>query len=373
MLQSIADWQLAVLVLLLTVLTHMASAWLVGRLLDGQSRAGRFISRIFKLAPGQKLQELRWLHWSLMCVVWFASVLLSLRLLGEDQRAAALLKALAGAGFNLAGMHIVPARLVIGIMLIVLLISLARYLKAVLERHLLGPRKMDPAAGESVATLAGYAGMVLAFLVGLTAAGFNLTNLAIVAGALSVGIGFGLQNIVSNFISGLILLSERPVRRGDYVRVGEVEGEVRKIHIRATEIETLDRVSVVVPNSELIASPVHNWRLRDPYIRVVIQVGVAYGSDVDKVHDLLVEVGLAHEYTLPRGTPGVPDTHVYFTGFGASSLDFELRTFIRDVNRRGSVASDLRFAIDRAFRANDIEIPFPQRVIWTKSNADKQT
>lgn len=371
MLASLTDIQLAVLVFCLTVLTHISSAWLVRRLLDGKSRAGRLLASRFKLAPGQTLRELRWLHWSLMCTVWFASVLLVLRVMGEEQRASELFRTLAGAGFSVAGMHVVPARIVMGVMLVVLLVSLARLLRAVLEARLQRQSGVDASVGESLATLAGYAGFVLAFLVGLNTAGFNLTNLAIVAGALSVGIGFGLQNIVNNFISGLILLSERPVRRGDYVRVGDVEGVVRKVHIRSTEIETLDRVSVVVPNSDLIASPVYNWRLRDPYTRVVIPVGVAYGSDVDKVRALLVEVGLAHEHTLPINTPGVPDTHAYFMAFGASSLDFELRTFIRDVDRRGQVASDLRFAIDKAFRQHGVEIPFPQRVIWMKQNAEQ--
>lgn len=368
--QAIPDWALALGLIVLTAATHMASAALVRRALSGQGRLADSLQKRLGLPEGQRLLELRWLHWSLMCLVWFTSVWLILRLLGQDLWAKDWLLKATEAGFTLAGIHIVPARILLGVILIVLLVSVSRYLRSVLEKRLHQQYKMDSATSESLATLGGYLGFIFAMLAGLSVAGFNFTNLAIVAGALSVGIGFGLQNIVNNFISGLILLTERPVRRGDYVKVGEVEGEVRKIHIRATEIETLDRVSVVVPNSELISSPVHNWRLRDPYIRVVILVGVAYGSDVKKVKQLLEEIGLAHELTLPRGTPGVPDTHALFIGFGDSSLNFELRTFIRDVSKRAVVASDLRFEIDKAFREHKVEIPFPQRVVWMRQESN---
>ncbi len=314
--------------------------------------------------------ENTWAHVSLALSIWVAAALGLLWIWGAEERATAIATRLLDAGFNVAGITFVPVRIVVGILLATVLMRLVRHLRDRLGTNWLARSQWDTAARESMATLFGYAGMVIAVLAGLGFAGFNLTNLAIVAGALSVGIGFGLQNIVNNFVSGLILLSERPVRRGDYVRVGDVEGEVRKVHIRATEIETLDRVSVIVPNSELIANPVHNWRLRDPYIRVVIRVGVAYGSDTELVTKTLREIGVSHQHTLPDNTPGVPDTHVFFTDFGDSSLMFELRTFIRDVNKRGVVASDLRFAIDRAFREKNITIPFPQRDIWMRNHVD---
>ncbi len=365
---AMSPWLSVAVIVGIAALLHTLSFLLIRRLPRLQATWAQRVTATLQLRPGQRMSELVWLHWSLMCVLWFAAGLLSLRALGMEQVASDVLKHVAQAGFNVAGIHIVPVRLVFGVMLAVVLISIARVLRGVLERRLVKVRHFDTATSESVSTMLGYVGFVFAILVGLSAAGFNMTNLAIVAGALSVGIGFGLQNIVNNFVSGIILLSERPVRRGDYVRVGSVEGEVRKIHIRATEIETLDRVSVVVPNSELISTAVYNWRLRDPFTRVVISVGVAYGSDTELVRDLLVQVGLAHEATLPLNTPGVPDTHAYFVSFGDSSLNFELRTYIRDVNLRGRVGSDLRFAIDKVFREHGVVIPFPQRDVWMKSD-----
>ena len=362
------NWRAIVAVLALAMVLHGLSRWLIYGLQQGKSPFAQRAQALLNIPPGHKLGELTWLHWALMLSLWCSVGLVVLHLLGMQQVASDVLVRLSSAGVSIAGVTIVPVRIVFGVVVMVLLFAASRFLRGVLETKLKSHRSMDSAASESIATIVGYVGFVIALLSGLGLAGFNLTNLALVAGALSVGIGFGLQNIVNNFVSGLILLTERPVRRGDYVRVGSVEGEVRKIHIRATEIETLDRVSVVVPNSELIASPVHNWRLRDPYIRVVITIGVAYGSDVRKVQALLVKVGVDHESTLPNSTPGVPDTHVYFTGFGASSLDFELRTFIRDVNKRGLVASDLRFAIDQAFRENSISIPFPQTDVWMRKH-----
>lgn len=359
--------------LLAATLVHVLSLWFVRWLQRSRGPLAMRVAKAFTPAPDGRIAELYWIHFSLMALMWPALLLLELRLFGLQERSAELLDYLVEGGFTFAGFKIVPVRIVLGLFVAAVLVSLARRLRVTLIRVWASREGGDVAARESVATLVGYAGMVVAVLFGITVAGFNLTNLAIIAGALSVGIGFGLQNIVNNFVSGLILLGERPVRRGDYVQVGTIEGEVRNVHIRATEIETLDRVTVLVPNSELISQPLHNWRLRDPYIRIVIPVGVAYGSDVRLVERLLVELGFAHPLTLPAGTPGVPDTHVYFTGFGNSSLDFELRTFIRDVNKRGKVASDLRFAIDAAFREHGITIPFPQRDVWMRGGDDAST
>ncbi len=350
--------QTAVLTLALvagTALAHALSRWLLLKRKSTAANAGA---------------ENAWVHVSLALTLWSGTALGLLWIWGAENRAQDLAVRFYDAGFSLAGVKIVPVRILVGVLLAAVMIRVIRHLRHHLGNTWLRGSQWEPAARESIATLFGYAGTVVAVLAGISVAGFNLTNLAIVAGALSVGIGFGLQNIVNNFVSGLILLSERPVRRGDYVRVGNVEGEVRKVHIRATEIETMDRISVVVPNSELIANPVHNWRLRDPYIRIVIPIGVAYGSDTELVSKTLREIGRDHPLTLPDNTPGVPDTHVYFTDFGDSALMFELRTFIRDVNKRGSVASDLRFTIDRAFREKGITIPFPQRDVWMKTDVD---
>jgi len=193
-------------------------------------------------------------------------------------------------------------------------------------------------------------------------AGLDFQTIAIVAGALSVGIGFGLQNIVNNFVSGLILLFERPVRPGDWVIVGATEGYVRKISIRYTLIQTFDRAEVLVPNSELISNQVTNLMLSDTYGRVTIPVGVAYGTDTRRVRDILHKVAREHPMAVLYD-PRVSPPKVFFMRFGDSSLDFELRFFIREIDYKLSVRSDILYAIDDAFREAGIEIPFPQRVV----------
>ena len=201
--------------------------------------------------------------------------------------------------------------------------------------------------------------------VGLSLAGVDLSNIAIIAGALSVGIGFGLQNIVNNFVSGIILLFERPIRPGDWIVVGNTEGFVQKVRVRATEIQTFDRSDVIVPNSELISGQVTNWTYRDPYGRVICPVGVAYGSDVQLVRKLLLAVAEEHPQVISDGR--TPPPKVFFLAFGDSALLFDLRCFISDVKSRLAVRSELNYAIDAAFRANGIQIPFPQQDLYVKS------
>ena len=214
--------------------------------------------------------------------------------------------------------------------------------------------------------IAGYLGTSISVVTALIVAGVDFTGLAILFSALSVGIGFGLQNVVNNFVSGLILLFERPIKSGDWVSVGSTEGHVKKIRIRSTLIQTLDRADVIVPNSELISAQVTNWMLRDKIGRVKVAIGVAYGSDTALVKKLLLEVAQTHEDVL--NAPGEHKPTVTFQDFGASSLDFSLRVFIPDIERRFIVASDLRFAIDAIFRENNIEIPFPQRDLHLRSS-----
>jgi small-conductance mechanosensitive channel len=203
-----------------------------------------------------------------------------------------------------------------------------------------------------------YVGFALATVLAITIVGIDLTNLAIVLGALSVGIGFGLQNVVNNFVSGLILLVERPIKVGDWVIVAGLEGLVKRINIRATEIETFQKASVVVPNAEVLSQPLTNLTLRDLYGRVQVDVGVAYGSDTDRVREILLECARAEPSVV-----GYPSPWVLFRDFGESSLDFRLFCFTDNVMTRLTIESNLRFAIDRRFREENIEIPFPQRVV----------
>ena len=183
---------------------------------------------------------------------------------------------------------------------------------------------------------------------------------------MSVGIGFGLQSIVNNLVSGFILLFERPIKVGDWIIVGDKEGLVKKISFRATEIETWQRASVIVPNGELLTTAVTNWTHSDRRGRVEVPVGVAYGSDVEKVREILLACADEHDRVLKD-----PPPWVLFMNFGNSSLDFELRCFTNDVMRRMGCASDLRFAIDKRFREEGIEIPFPQHVVHMAPPPDK--
>lgn len=228
--------------------------------------------------------------------------------------------------------------------------------------------KLDGGIRDAVITIAGYVGIIIAALVAMSTLGLDMSNLAIVAGALSVGIGFGLQAIFNNFVSGLILLFERPVKVGDWVIVGDQQGTIKKIRVRSTEIETFWNSSVIVPNSQLISETVTNWTLHDRVGRVDVSVGVAYGSDTQKVKEVLLQV--VKEHPQVRTTP---EARVFFMNFGESSLDFELRCFIRNIRDVFAVSSDLRFAIDKAFRDHNIQIPFPQRDVRIVSNVSVET
>ena len=235
-------------------------------------------------------------------------------------------------------------------------VVVTRIVQAWLDSRLLPTTNLDPGLRVSIRTGIGYLGVILAAILAGAYAGLDLANIAIVAGALSVGIGFGLQSIVNNFVSGLIILAERPFQAGDWISVSGEEGTVRRINVRATEIETFDRASVIVPNSVLISGMVKNMVHRDRSGRVSVNVGVAYGSDAGQVRDLLLDCARAHSKVL-----GFPEPDVVFTDFGASSLDFELRCYLADISDGLTVRSDLRFAILEKLRAAGIEIPFPQR------------
>jgi small-conductance mechanosensitive channel len=268
-------------------------------------------------------------------------------------------------GINLGDLNINPTRILLAIIVFALLYTLSSWMKTQMERQWLARSRIDRGAKDALVTISGYIGVALALLIALNIAGVTFTNFAIIAGALSVGIGFGLQNIVNNFVSGLILLFERPIKNGDWIIVGSTEGHVKKISIRSTQIQTFDRADIIVPNSELVSTQVTNWMLHDKIGRVRIPVGVAYGSDTEKVRQILNDVAMAHPKII-KDSPQYK-TSVFFLGFGDSSLDFDLRCFIEDMDSALTVKSDLNFAIDKAFRENGVEIPFPQRDIHVRS------
>lgn len=357
----------SLLIVLAATVFHALAGWFVAGLHEGRLAWQQRLRERLGLEPGEKMREAVWLKWSLALLVWGAAPVLILQRWGLGEVASDLVQRAVSAGIPVGNVQIVPAKVVLGILVIALTVTVVRVIAHRMETRWLASAGVDPSLRVTIATLFTYVSIAIAILFGLSVAGFDMSNLALVAGGLGVGIGFGLQNIVSNFVSGIILLFERPIRAGDYINIGGNEGYVRRIRVRATEIETLNHQHVVIPNSQFITEPVMNWSLHDPYVRVVIPVGVAYGSDTELVRRLLLEVAEEHELVLTGGFGGAPRPVVHFVSFGDSSLDFQLKCYIRHVEQRHQVISDLHFAIDRKFREHDVTIPFPQRDLWLKN------
>ncbi|MEM7426001.1 MAG: DUF3772 domain-containing protein [Pseudomonadota bacterium] len=261
-------------------------------------------------------------------------------------------------GFKVGGVTISFATIVAAIIAFVVGLILTRLITSWLDGRVLARTQVDSGIRNSIRTGTGYLGIALAAIFALSYAGVDFSNIAIVAGALGVGIGFGLQSIVNNFVSGLILLAERPIKVGDWISVTGGEGYVTQINVRSTEIKTFDNCSVIVPNSSLISEPVRNWTHEDTRGRVKIPFGVSYDTDPEQVVELVMEcveeVKKEHRILLH------PAPAVMFMNFGASSLDFELRIHIPEVDWSLAVASAIRFEILSSFRKAGIEIPFPQ-------------
>jgi small-conductance mechanosensitive channel len=220
---------------------------------------------------------------------------------------------------------------------------------------------MEVGLQDSITTISVYVIWMLGILIALHVFGLNTASLAVAFGALGIGLGFGLQNIFNNFISGIILLFERPIQVGDDVEVNGTWATVKKINVRSTVVQTYDNASLIIPNADFVSSQVTNWSFKDKRLRRSIVVGVAYGSDVALVRDTLLEIA--------RNTPKVlkqPAPDVLFSDFGDSALIFRLRIWT-DIDNMLKVETAIRFEIDRLFRERNIEISFPQRDIHIRS------
>jgi small-conductance mechanosensitive channel len=239
---------------------------------------------------------------------------------------------------------------------------LSRVLRTLLEDDVVPRLPAGRGVGYALTTTVHYSVLLLGFLLAISAAGVDLDRVSLLAGAFGVGIGFGLQNVVNNFVSGLILLYERPVQIGDMVEVGGTTGEVRRIGIRSSTIRTFQGAEVIVPNANLISDRVVNWTFSDRRRRMEIKVGVAYGTDPERVLALLVGVARAHPDVLSDPAP-----QALFTGFGESSLDFELRAWTALFDNYVVTQSQLGVAVSRALAEAGIEIPFPQRDVHLRS------
>ena len=268
-------------------------------------------------------------------------------------------------GFKIGGFTFSLATILSGVAFLVIGIAVTRAVQGWLDERFLPRTRLDVGLKNSIRTAIGYVGYLLAAMLAFSVVGLDLRNLAIVAGALSVGIGFGLQSIVNNFVSGLILLAERPIKAGDLVEIGSEKGFVRKINVRSTEIETFDRASLIVPNSSLISGNVKNWMHRDLTGRCVINVGVAYGADPEQVRRILLDCAHAHEKVLKFPEPGA-----FFVNFGDSALEFRLTCTVGYVTDVFGVESDLRFAIMAGLKQQAIDIPYVQRDIHIRQLDD---
>jgi small-conductance mechanosensitive channel len=348
----------------------LVSAWLafilygVGRVLDGlwavllRTRFARTLRMVRNHRALLRTRGSGLLHVSLVAV-W---AYLALEAFAMRDLVLSALDALLESGVSIGELRISTGGILGFLLLVWLSFVISRFARFVLEEDVLPRAPLPRGVPFAISPLARYTILVLGFLVAVSAAGLDMSRIAIVLGALGVGIGIGLQDVVNNFVSGLILLFERPVQVGDTAEVGSVLGEVRRIGLRSSTIRTWDGAEVVIPNSQLVSQQFTNWTLSDRLRRMVINVGVAYGTDPEKVIELLVGVAGSQQDVLDE-----PEPSALFLGFGDSSLNFQLRAWTARYERWFQLQSELTVEVNRALREAGIEIPFPQRDLHVRS------
>ena len=265
--------------------------------------------------------------------------------------------------FRIGQTQVTLASLLLTLAILVGTWLLARVLRKLIAEKLFGRSQVDPGVRYALGRVVSYVVWILGLVVALQPLGINATTLAVFGGAIGVGIGFGLQDIAKNFVAGLILLIERPIKVGDRIEIGTLTGSVAEIRARATLVRTNDDIYLIVPNSKFVTETVTNWSYRTPRVRFHVPVSVAYGSDPRAVEEALLEAAAKNEHVLKEPAPTV-----LFAAFGESSLDFELACWTAAMlHRRSALRSEVNYAIHAALTGRGIELPFPQRDIHIRS------
>ncbi len=350
-------FETAMLVTVLFLLHHLSDAAVVAST-DPQSGVGRLLRHATGLSE-RGIERTGLLFRTIIDVLLLIAGLPLLFLLWAvtwvDFRSLAMTAVF---GFRIGDMTLSPWSVIVVLLILLAGIVLTNLAVRWLDRRILAQTRVNKGVQDSLRKGASYAGYIIAALIAFTAAGLDFSSLALIAGALGVGIGFGLQSIVNNFVSGLILLAERPVRVGDWVVLAAGEGIVKRINVRTTEIETFDSCAIIVPNSILISEPVKNWTHGDTMGRFAVSLTVAFDSKPEAVRDVLMELTRSHPKVLTW-----PEPQVLLVRFSPFGLDFEIRANVAHIYDGAIVASDLRFAILKAFAEKAITIPRPPALI----------
>jgi potassium-dependent mechanosensitive channel len=323
--------------------------------LEPAAERGRFIRRI-----AVRLAQRLMLVVQVVTVVVAVLILLDVWQIAESP--VATWQRLVGLGFMIGPVQVTLGRILVGAVVVYLATLVSWLIRSFVQSEAYSRWEFDRGVGDSISALVHYTLITIGFVIFLAVLGVELQNFAIIVGALGIGIGFGLQNVVNNFVSGLILLFERPVRVGDTVVVDGEWGTIRKIGLRSTIMLTFDQSEMIVPNADLVSEKVTNWTLSSPHARVIMSVGVAYGSSITDVLQVLRAAAHAHHAVLAE-----PPPQTLFVGFGDSSLDFELRVWVEDIRLRLEVKSVVLTDVERRLSEAGIEIPFPQRDLHVRS------
>ncbi len=327
----------------------------------------RFWVLTFRISRRTLIKSEFWFGLLLTPVMWIAGIILLLGIWGVSVDL--LLARIKGflVGFNIGGVHISITSILLGIISFFVLLSLFKMLKNSFLSGNLSKIEMNDGLRNSVVSSIGFLGFIISGLLAIAVMGGSLSSITIIAGALSFGVGLGLQNMVSNLAAGMTILWERPIKIGDWVNIGGQEGIVKRINMRSTEIETWDKATVIVPNSDILSKSLINYTYGNKTGRVVVKVGVGYDSNVEQVKQTLLEIAASNPNVLTTPAPSV-----VFTNLGDSSLDFQLNCFTANVFNRSSIGDDLRDKIIKRFRELNINIPFPQQTVHYEAAAPDQ-